>query len=159
MSVGEVVACSSPCRSMCCAGLERTPLFSIVRADASYHYEEATAILDDDDRLADRVPWKGPGYSYFLAGLMKLFGRSPGDLREALCQAFGAAKIGAEETLIGIDYRHQREVREVMTLGQHLRADKNLSAAFGGACKGPAHGALQSHAVAVDSRQFVIGKS
>ena len=62
-------------------GFEGTHLFSLARGDAAHHWLEAQEILDRDFWLRDRIPWKGPGYSYFLAGLMQLFGRSPDALR------------------------------------------------------------------------------
>jgi hypothetical protein len=62
-------------------GLDGTGMFSTARLDAAHHLREAGTILDDDPLLRDRVQWKGPGYSYFLAGLMLLFGRDAGTLR------------------------------------------------------------------------------
>jgi tetratricopeptide (TPR) repeat protein len=56
----------------------------MARGDAAHHWNEAQQILDGDPGLRDRVPWKGPGYSYFLAGLMSVFGRSAGALRWAM---------------------------------------------------------------------------
>jgi len=61
--------------------LDGTSLFSLARGDAAYHWHEAQELLDRNAVSADRIPWKGPGYSYFLAGMMKLVGRSPGSLR------------------------------------------------------------------------------
>ena len=51
--------------------------------------------------------------------------RATGDLHDGLCEAFGGAKVGAEETLIGIEYHDQRNVGEVVTFGDHLRANEN----------------------------------
>jgi len=63
------------------ASLEGTQLFSLARGDAADHWREAQDILDHDFWLRDRVQWKGPTYSYFLAGLMQFVGREPGALR------------------------------------------------------------------------------
>jgi tetratricopeptide (TPR) repeat protein len=63
------------------ASFEGTELFSITRVDAAHHWREAELILEGDERIAERVPWKGPGYSWFLAGLAALLGRDPGTLR------------------------------------------------------------------------------
>jgi hypothetical protein len=63
------------------ASWEGTHLFFLARGDAAHHWREALDILDRDAWLRDRVFWKGPGYSYFLAALMQVFGRSPGALR------------------------------------------------------------------------------
>lgn len=60
---------------------EGTRLFSLARGDAAHHWREAQAILDQDPWLRDRVFWKGPAYSYLLAGLMEIVGRDPGALR------------------------------------------------------------------------------
>ena len=56
-------------------------LFAVARGDAAHHWHEAHAILGGDPWLTEHVLWKGPGYSYFLAGLIALFGNSPGTLR------------------------------------------------------------------------------
>jgi hypothetical protein len=61
-----------------------TSLFTTPVVDAAYHWEEALQILDGDSQLRDRVPWKGPGYSWFLAGLAAVLGRSLGNVRWAL---------------------------------------------------------------------------
>ena len=42
------------------------------------------------------------------------------DLHDCLDHLFLAAKVGAEQANIGIQNSHQRDVREMMTLGQHL---------------------------------------
>jgi len=60
---------------------EGTRLFSLARGDAAHHWREAQDILDGDPWLRDRVFWKGPLYSYLLAGLMDLVGREPAALR------------------------------------------------------------------------------
>lgn len=65
-------------------GLEGTQVFSSGRVDAAFHLREAREILDHDLLLRDRVHWKGPGYSYFLAGMMTLLGPDPGSYRWAL---------------------------------------------------------------------------
>jgi len=56
-------------------------LFAIPLVDAKHHWDEALAILDGNPPMRDGVPWKGPGYSYFLAGLAVLSGRSLGAVR------------------------------------------------------------------------------
>jgi tetratricopeptide (TPR) repeat protein len=56
-------------------------LFSIPLVDAAHHWKEALAILRGDSPLGEGVPWKGPGYSYFLAGLAAIFGPSAGAVR------------------------------------------------------------------------------
>lgn len=73
--------------------LSHTHLFSTGRLDAADHLREAREILTKDPWLRDRVQWKGPGYSYFLAGLMWLAGPDPGRLRW-LVAALGAVNCG-----------------------------------------------------------------
>lgn len=60
---------------------EGTQLFSLARGDAAYHWREAQTIMDRSFLLRDAMPWKAPGYSYFLAALMSVFGREPATLR------------------------------------------------------------------------------
>jgi len=75
------------------AGFAGTELFSIPRVDAEHHWLEALELLERNFRFPDRVPWKGPGYSYFLAGLAACLGKSPGGLRWALA-LLGALNCG-----------------------------------------------------------------
>ena len=46
--------------------------------------------------------------------------RPASDLHDCLDHLFLAPKVGAEQANIGIQNSHQRDVREMMTLGQHL---------------------------------------
>lgn len=73
---------------------EGTQLFHLARGDSATHWREAQQVLDGDPFLADRVPWKGPGYSWFLAALMQLVGRDPGALRWPLA-CLGALNCAA----------------------------------------------------------------
>ena len=72
-----------------------------------------------------------------------------GHLHDGLRQPLGGSEVGAEQALVGIEHAHQRDIGEVMTLGQHLRADQD--ARF--AAVDPGDGRLQvggiAHAVAV----------
>jgi tetratricopeptide (TPR) repeat protein len=60
---------------------EGSHAFSTGRVDAAFHLREAREIVEGDFWLRNRVHWKGPGYSYFLAGLMGLLGRDAGSYR------------------------------------------------------------------------------
>lgn len=63
------------------ASYEGTPLYSLARGDASYHWHEARAMLEGDPLLRAHEPWKSVGYTTFLAGAMALLGPEPGPLR------------------------------------------------------------------------------
>jgi tetratricopeptide (TPR) repeat protein len=66
------------------SGFAGTALFSTPLVDAAHHWNEAQRILHEDFWLRDGVPWKGPGYSYFLAALAALSGSSVGVVRWVL---------------------------------------------------------------------------
>jgi len=51
--------------------------------------------------------------------------RASGNLHDGLREPFGSAEVSAEESMIGIHDDHQRHVGEVMSLGDHLRADQD----------------------------------
>ena len=53
------------------------------------------------------------------------------DLADKLEGAFGGAEIGLGEGGVGVDDADQSHVREIETLGDHLRAQEELEVAFG----------------------------
>ena len=59
------------------------------------------------------------------------------DLGDGLGQPLGGAKIAGEQPLIGIQDHHQAHVREVMSLGEHLRADQNARLAADARARAP----------------------
>ncbi len=61
--------------------LEGTHIFTTGRVDAAFHLGEAREIVEGNLWLHDRVHWKAPGYSYFLAALMTVLGRDVGSYR------------------------------------------------------------------------------
>ncbi len=81
------------------------------------------------------------------------------DLYDRLRHTFVAAKIGAEQTLIGVDYADKRQLRKVVTLGQHLRANEDVRFAERRQCERGVDGAFALHAVAVDSCHTTIRKT
>ena len=81
-----------------------------------------------------------------------------GDLYQALRQPLRAAKIGAEQSLVSIDNDHQRKVREMVTLREHLRANEDPRLTRGGQCKCLAHGALKAGTVAVNPGNCLLRK-
>ena len=73
-----------------------------------------------------------------MAGLDQHFARlgpapgAPGDLRDLLEGALGRAQVAAFEAEIGIDHADQRQVGEMIALGDQLRADDHVDrACFG----------------------------
>lgn len=58
-----------------------TAVYSLARGDASTHWNEALEILHGNWLLRGLEPWKGPGFSYWLATMMKFVGSDPGALR------------------------------------------------------------------------------
>ena len=76
-----------------------------------------------------------------------------GNLHDQLRGALRGAVVGGEEASVGAEHRHQRHVRKVVSLGEHLRADQNRRPA--GADRGQAsvQAAGAAHGVAVDAVQ------
>ena len=56
--------------------------------------------------------------------------RAPGHLRQQLEGALGGAEIRHAQPDVGVHHAHQRDVRDVVALGDHLRADQNVVAAL-----------------------------
>ena len=73
-----------------------------------------------------------------LAGMLRA-ARAAGHLHDGLRQPFRRAEVGAEQALVRVQHHHQRHVRKVMPLGQHLRADQDA----GAAAVHPVDGALE----------------
>ena len=48
-----------------------------------------------------------------------------GDLEYGLRESFAGAQIRAKQALVGVHNSDQRDIREVMALGQHLRSDQD----------------------------------
>jgi hypothetical protein len=44
-------------------------------------------------------------------------------------EALGRAEVAGEQRAVGVDGRHQRDVPEVVALGDHLRADQHVDLA------------------------------
>ena len=80
--------------------------------------------------------------------------RTAGHLDDRLRQPLVTAKVGAEQPLVGVDDADQRELGEMVALGQHLRADQDVGLAAGGALQRFVHGALALRAVAVDAHHL-----
>ena len=53
-------------------------------------------------------------------------GTALSDLCEKLKRAFARSKIGQMQSEIGVDDSDQRYIREMKTLGDHLRADEDV---------------------------------
>ena len=77
--------------------------------------------------------------------------RAAGNLHDRLCQAFVGAKVGAEQTLVGVDDADQRQFREVVAFRQHLGTDQDVGLTFDGLGQSRPHRAFRLGAVAVDT--------
>ena len=64
------------------------------------------------------------GLQPYLPGLLRA-PRAPGDLDELLSEFFACAEIRRELAFVHADHHHQREVRQVVALGQDLRAHED----------------------------------
>jgi len=68
-----------------------------------------------------------------------------------LGEAFAGAEVGAEQTLIGVEDADQGDAREVMPLGEHLRAEQDARRALRGLAQQILQTPLAARAVAVDA--------
>ena len=91
------------------------------------------------------------GLDQHLAGLRAAPGAA-GDLHDGLRQALRRAEVGAEQALVGIQHHHQRHVREVVALGDHLRADQDARIAEAMRCMTLLEVAAPAHDVAIEAR-------
>ena len=82
-----------------------------------------------------------------------------GDLDNRLRHAFCAAKIRAEQTLVCVDDSDKRELWKVMSFGQHLRTDQDISLALPGLVERFVHRAFALSAVAVNASNRLARKS
>ena len=76
-----------------------------------------------------------------------------GDLHDRLRQSLAGAEVRAEQALVGVQHDDQRDVRKVMALGQHLRADEDADLVAIDARQRRFELAAPAHAVAVDARE------
>ena len=91
------------------------------RAAAPRHEGIAVA---GGERRDDRV-LGGVGLEHDPAGASAAPG-APAHLVEELVGALGRPHVAARQPQVGIDHAHQGELREVMPLGHHLRADQHV---------------------------------
>ena len=75
-----------------------------------------------------------------------------------LGKTFGGAKVSGEQRAVHIQQRHQRHIRKMMALRQHLRADQNTRAAAKHVGQMLLQRAFAAGGVAVDARQRHAGK-
>ena len=109
-------------------------------------------------RQADRV----------VVGMQRLDSASPralaaagaaGDLGQQLERALRGAEVGEAQADVGDDHADQRDLREVVALGDHLRADQHVeSRARSKRASTRADGAAPLHGVAVDARHARAGQ-
>src|SRR3569623_3459715 len=115
-----------------------------------------------------RIPFTEQGVQQRVGGMMGLdqyFARVFGaagtsrDLSDELRKTLARAEVDAEETLIGIQDGSERDLGEVMTLREHLRADQNRVFAALRLVAQLLQRAFASGAVAVDAGDGVIRKT
>ena len=66
-----------------------------------------------------------PGLDQYLARFVGAAGAAA-DLHDQLEQALARAEIGAVQSLVGVQDSHQRDIGEVVPLGQHLGSDQKI---------------------------------
>ena len=91
------------------------------------------------------------GLNHDLAGAIGAPGAAR-DLQDRLREPLVAARIGAEQPLVGVQHADERDAREVMALRQHLRADQNLDVARFDVVQHGGERALAARAVAIEPR-------
>ena len=74
-------------------------------------------------------------------------------------EPLGRAEIGAVERVVGAEHADQREAREIVALGEHLRADEDVDLAGVNALAHRGERALALRAVAVDAHDARCRKS
>ncbi len=91
------------------------------------------------------------GLNHDLAGAIGAPGAA-GDLQDRLREPLVAARIGAEQPLVGVQHADERHARKVMALRQHLRADQNLDVAGFDVVQHGGERAFAARAVAIEAR-------
>ena len=81
-----------------------------------------------------------------------------GDLRQQLERPLGRAEVGQAEPDVGRDHADQRHAREVVPLGDHLRADQDVDLAGGEPRQQRGDRAAPPDRVAIDARDARVGK-
>ena len=79
--------------------------------------------------------------------------RATCNLHDCLREPFAGAEIRAEKSLIRIQHHHQRHVRKMMALGQHLRTDQDADLVATDLLERVLELAFAPHAVAIDACQ------
>jgi len=74
-------------------------------------------------------------------------------------EALGRAEITAVERVVGAEHADERQPREVVTLGEHLRADQDIDLARVDALAHVGKGALAPRAVAIDALDARLRKA
>ncbi len=95
------------------------------------------------------------GLDDHLARLFRPSG-APGHLHDQLRHTLAGAEVAGEQSAVGIQNRHQRNPREVMPLGQHLRADQNARLSLLNRREQLIHRVLARGTVTVNAQHRVI---
>ena len=84
--------------------------------------------------------------------------RAPGRLRQKLKRALGGAEIRQTQSDVGRHDAHQRDIRNVVALGDHLRAHQDVEIAFAKTVQDALEMPLAAHRVAIHARDPRLGK-
>ena len=83
----------------------------------------------------------------------------PRHLAHQLKAAFGGAQVGALQSQVRIDHAHQCQAREVVALGDDLRADDDVGVAFGDLGDGLLQRACRMEQVRGQDRGLGVGET
>src|SRR5690349_14866142 len=99
----------------------------VIAAVANLFVVEADIILGD--RVPQSVVMRMIGLNEYSAGAIATSGAA-GNLSNQLKSSFCGTKIRQRQPGVDRDYAHERDVREIVTLREHLRADQQIQLAF-----------------------------
>src|SRR5436190_8833105 len=108
-------------------------------------------------KLNRRTKWRVSLYKN-LTGCFSTSG-APGNLCEKLERAFPCAKIRQVQREIGIDDSHQRHIRKMETLRDHLRSDEDIDIARAEISQSLSIGFLARHRVCIHATHHSFWKN
>ena len=81
-----------------------------------------------------------------------------GDLREKLEGPLRGAEVRETQADVGVDHAHERDSREVVSFGDHLRADEDVGLAGLEAGEDARHRAATPRGVTIAARHSSLGE-